>query len=192
MTRFILLIALFAAVVSQASPIAAAPSTYEVTGVSSNDALNIRSGPRVTAPKTGSYGPRDSGIRIYRREGNWALVGLANADKPDGWVNARYLKKTMASARLELPLQCLGTEPFWSLIISSTRRAAYSDPEAKERRYAVSDFRHAGKGAQMRLGSNGRVVIAAETCSDGMSDNIYPYSARVIALGGRNLSGCCR
>jgi uncharacterized membrane protein len=192
MTRLFFLIILFAATAFQAGPVAAASVTYEVTGVSTNDVLNVRSGPHATTTKVDSYGPRDSGIRIYRREGDWALVGRANADKPDGWVNARYLKKTMAAARLELPLQCLGTEPFWSLTINSTRRATYSDPETKARRYAINEFRRVGRGAQMRLGSTGRVAISAGTCSDGMSDNVYPYSVRATLPGGGNLSGCCR
>jgi uncharacterized membrane protein len=191
--KVILFLAGLVVTVAVASTLATASQiTYEVTGVSSDDVLNIRQAPRVTAAKVGSYGPRASGLRIFRREGSWALVGPANADKPDGWVNARYLKKTMASARLELPQRCLGTEPFWSLTINSTRRATYSDPEIKARHYAVGEFRRVGKGAHMRLGSNGRVVIAAGTCSDGMSDNVYPYSVRVSLPGSGNLNGCCR
>lgn len=171
--------------------IAHAQATYEVTGVAANDVLNIRLAPRASAPKVGSYGPRESGIIVHRRRGGWALTGRGGS-KPDGWVNARFLKRTFAPAQLRLPLQCLGTEPFWSITIRSPSRATYSDPEVASRPYAVSQFRRIGRGATMRLGADGQIAITAARCSDGMSDNIYPYTARVRLPGGRSLAGCCR
>ena len=170
---------------------ASAASTYEVTGVSPHDVLNIRQAPRASARKVGEYGPRDKGIRIYRRSGNWALAGRSDPDQPDGWVNAHYLKVTATTARLVLPISCLGTEPFWSLTIQSIRRAAYFDPETAEQRYRVNGFRRSGRGAAMRLGEGGSVAIAAANCNDGMSDNQYAYSVKVILPGNRELRGCC-
>ncbi len=169
--------------------VASAAAIYEITGVPPDDVLNIREAPRATARKVGEYGPREKGIRIYRRHGNWALTGRNRAD---GWVNTRYLKLTMAALRVELPISCLGTEPFWALTIDSTRRATYSDPETAEHRYRVSAFKRMGRGAAMRLDGTGRASIAAEkNCSDGMSDNRYPYSIRVLLPDGRELAGCC-
>lgn len=170
---------------------ASAEPTYEITGVSANDVLNIRQAPRASAPKVGEYGPRDKGIRIYKRSGNWALTGRSDPSEPDGWVNTRYLKVTTAPARVELPISCLGTEPFWNLAIQSTRRAIYTDPETAERRYRVSEFRRSGRDATMHLGNGGRVSIAADKCSDGMSENQYPYSVRVLLPSGVKLRGCC-
>ena len=172
------------------TPASAAP-TYEVTGVSADDVLNIRQAPRASARKVGEYGPRDKGIRIFRRDGNWALTGRSDPGQPDGWVNTRYLKVTTATARLELPISCLGTEPFWNLTVQSNRRAVYTDPETTERPYRVSEFRRSGRGATMRLGDDDSMSIAAESCSDGMSDNQYPYSVRILHPDGRELNGCC-
>lgn len=169
----------------------AAAATYEVTGVRADDVLNIRAAPRASAKKVGEYGPRDKGIRIYRRSGNWALTGRSDPNRPDGWVNTRYLKVTIAPARVELPISCLGTEPFWNLAIQSEWRAIYTDPENPERRYRISEFRRSGRDATMRLGNGGRVSIRAENCSDGMSDNQYPYSVRVLLPNGVKLRGCC-
>jgi len=186
LSRLLFIVALLCGAVS-----ASAAPTYEVTGVSAGDVLNIRQAPRASAPKVGQYGPRDKGIRIYRRDGNWALTGRSDPSEPDGWVNTRYLKITTATARLELPVSCLGTEPFWNLAIQSNRRAIYTDPETTERRYRVSEFRRTGRDATMRLGNGGRVSIAADNCSDGMSDNQYPYSVRVLLPSGVKLRGCC-
>jgi uncharacterized membrane protein len=166
--------------------------TYEVTGVATNDVLNIRLAPRSSAPKVGFYGPRDSGIKIFERRGNWALTGRTRANVPDGWVNSRFLRLTAAGRRVRLPLKCLGTEPFWSLTIQSPTRAVYDDPETPARRYRVSGFQRSGPNATLRLLPGGRVTIAVDRCSDGMSDNIFPYSTRVRLPDGRQLRGCCR
>lgn len=174
------------------STISASAATYEVTGVSLDDVLNVRLAPRSSAPKVGSYGPRDSGIKIFERRGNWALTGRVNRNVPDGWVNARFLKLTAAAGRFRLPLKCIGTEPFWSLTIQTPRRAVYDDPETPGRSYRVRDFESSGPDATMRLVPGGSVVIAADRCSDGMSDNIFPYTTRVRLPGGRQLRGCCR
>lgn len=173
-------------------PARAVESLYEVTGVSAGDVLNIRSRPSASAPKVGSYGPRESGIRIYRRSGNWALVERADPQNPDGWVNARFLKRTVATRRATLPFQCLGTEPFWSVTVHSRERATYSDPETQARAYSVSNFVRIGSDARFRLGGAARSRIEAQQCSDGMSDNIYPYTAKIRLPDGRTLDGCCR
>ena len=186
-SRLLFVVALFLLGIVSAS----AASTYEVTGVRADDVLNIRAAPRASAKKVGEYGPRDKGIRIYRRSGNWALTGRSDPGRPDGWVNTRYLKVTTATARVELPISCLGTEPFWNLTIQSMRRAIYTDPETPERRYSVSEFQRSGQHARMRLGMDGRASIVAKNCSDGMSDNRYPYSVRILLPDGRELNGCC-
>jgi uncharacterized membrane protein len=190
--KIALVVSILAMLLALALPARADESLYEVTGVSAGDALNIRRRPSASAPKVGSYGPRESGIRIYRRSGNWALVGRADPQNPDGWVNARYLKLTVATRRVPLPLQCLGTEPFWSVTIRSRFRATYSDPETQGRNYSVVNFTRIGRDARFRLAGAGRSRIEARQCSDGMSDNIYPYTAKIRLPDGRTLDGCCR
>ncbi|MFN0194897.1 MAG: SH3 domain-containing protein [Aestuariivirga sp.] len=102
--KLMFIVSFVAVLLAAILPARAAESLYEVTGVSAGDVLNIRSRPSASAPKVGSYGPRDSGIRVYRRSGNWALVGQADPSRPDGWVNSRFLKLTVASRRVRLPL----------------------------------------------------------------------------------------
>jgi uncharacterized membrane protein len=191
--KLALVVSFLAALFVLALPARAVESLYEVSGVSAGDVLNIRSRPSASAPKVGSYGPRESGIRIYRRQGTWALVGRADPDRPDGWVNANYLKLTVAARRVPLPLKCIGTEPFWSFTINSKSRATYSDPSVKKRRYGVLTFVRLGPDARFLVtGSGGLSRVKASQCSDGMSDNIFPYSARIKLPNGRTLDGCCR
>ena len=172
--------------------VSAMAANYEVTGVARGDVLNVRLAPRASAPKVGEYRPHDGGIKIFDRRGGWVLVGRANAPRPDGWVKAIFLRLAGAGRRVPLPLKCLGTEPFWSLTINSATRATYDDPETPRRGYRVSRFVRSGADATLRLDGTGRVAIAADRCSDGMSDNEYPYSTRVRLPGGRTLDGCCR
>ena len=169
--------------------IALAETTYEVTGVSEDDVLNIRKGPRASSAKVGEYQAGESGIQIFSTQGNWGLVGRSD---PEGWVNMRYLRVTEAASEVELPMACSGTEPFWSLAINSASKATYTDPETEARIYVVRDFERIDKDAAMSLVAGGSVSITAETCSDGMSDNVYPYAVNVLLPGGRKLKGCCR
>jgi uncharacterized membrane protein len=170
---------------------ALAEDTYEVAGVDTDDVLNIRKNPSASAPKVGEYRPGESGIRIYRRKGNWALAGRYDPKNPDGWVHARYLKLTVAAARVELPKSCAGTEPFWNIEINSEREARYSQPDGSPQAFKVTEFSRSGRNASMKLDSGGKVSVMAQSCSDGMSDNVYPYAVRVDLPDGRQLNGCC-
>lgn len=168
-----------------------AEDTYEVTGVSADDVLNIRKIPSASAPKVGEYLPRESGIRIYRRKGNWALTGRYDPQKPDGWVHTRYLKLTAAAASLQLPVSCSGTEPFWAIVINTTESATYSEPDRTPQDFPVSEFSRSKQNASMLLDVGGGVAIRAGSCSDGMSDNIYPYAVQLRLPDGRQFNGCC-
>ncbi len=186
--RFIVIISMFLCL--GLAP-ALAEDTYEVTGVSADDVLNIRKNPSASAPKVGEYRPGESGIRIYRRKGNWVLTGRYDPQTPDGWVHTRYLRLTAAAARLRLPISCSGTEPFWTIVINTSDSATYSEPDGTPQDFTVRGFSRAGRNASMLLDAGGGAAIKAGSCSDGMSDNIYPYAVQLRLPDGRQLSGCC-
>jgi uncharacterized membrane protein len=85
----------------------------------------------------------------------------------------------------------LGTEPFWHITVTGTS-ARYSNPDHPEG-YQFTVARFAGNGGLSFSGDlAGAPVIATLTpgeCSDGMSDNRYPFVA-TIALGNETLKGC--
>lgn len=90
-------------------------------------------------------------------------------------------------------LQALGTEPFWSIMIDGPE-IAYSSPDEPEARTARVTREETG--GELRLtgvlgGAPVTVRIVPKTCSDGMSDRVYSYSAKV-QLGERSLQGCAR
>ena len=84
-----------------------------------------------------------------------------------------------------------GTEPFWALAIDG-QAVRYTSPDEP-----------AGRGGTVvRAGAHGRLVLSGtlageslraeltrETCSDGMSDRVWPFRL-AVTLGARTLSGC--
>jgi len=84
-----------------------------------------------------------------------------------------------------------GTEPFWALAIDR-QAVRYSSPDEPAGR----------SGTVVRVGAHGRLVLSGtlageslraeltrETCSDGMSDRVWPFRL-AVTLGARTLSGC--
>ena len=59
-----------------------------VTGVASNDVLNIRSGPGANYAIVGFIRPGECGIVTGQRSGNWIWVDYG----PGGYVHTRYLR----------------------------------------------------------------------------------------------------
>ncbi|BAY07531.1 COG3650 family protein [Calothrix sp. NIES-2098] len=89
-----------------------------------------------------------------------------------------------------------GTEPFWSVTVSK-RGIVYSSPDAPKQTFPyVTPLKAEGRPANLvrvyRLkgrASNILIIKQVDTCSDGMSDKNYSYSATLI-LGNRVLDGC--
>lgn len=92
---------------------------------------------------------------------------------------------------------CIGTEPFWGLVIDARNGISlkhigsetgkwFPFPKTAPQRDGntwVYESVHAGSGERLRA------VIRREMCSDGMSDRQYAYSAEV-RIGREILRGC--
>jgi uncharacterized membrane protein len=98
-----------------------------------------------------------------------------------------------ASAALAVPVnfRATGTEPFWGMrVVGSDVR--YSTPEIPEEvaRHVVRSSGAGGESVSGMLGQvSFRLSVRAERCSDGMSDRVYPFVAR-LQIGERQLGGC--
>lgn len=86
-----------------------------------------------------------------------------------------------------------GTEPFWGITISR-KGIVYTTPESRQNFPYVAPTTASGRPADFvrvyRLRGS-TLVIKKGSCSDGMSDIKYPYSAVYIS-GNRVLEGCAR
>ena len=98
-----------------------------------------------------------------------------------------------------MAFKAIGTEPFWS-ITTSEREVAYSTPELSDgvRLNVGSGYYKDGSTGEERISFsatlNGEVLvlqIASGTCSDGMSDTVYPYTAK-LRIGQRTEQGCAK
>ena len=176
-------------------PAEAAPVSLVVTGVAPDDALNICAEPDANAAIVGMLAPA-TGISVTA-QGTETLDWIhITHDGAEGWVNAQFLSFENAGQTLPIRLTCSGTEPFWGIELSYSRADAhfvFSDtafttgfappvsPAARTDQFLFAE----------RDDSADFLLIAPEACSDGMSDNVHPYSISA-RLEGNVLAGCCR
>lgn len=171
---------------------------YSVYGVRPGDTLNMRVLPNPNAAVVQTIPHDAEGISLTGRTapGEWAEASFR---RKKGWVNARFLGLG-SPGRFQLPayLDCSGTEPFWTISLRPDQ--ARADMMFAERRFFFrltraqqamnrSDIwllRASARPGEMSL------IVRNETCSDGMSDNRYPYSAIALISGLDMVAGCCR
>lgn len=188
----ILIASLFAATAAHADV------TYAVANVRPGDTLNVRTQPNPQAPVVQTIPFNGKGITLtgHSAQGGWVRVTY---NRKSGWVNSRFLGYgEMGRYQLPANIECAGTEPFWG--ISLVPGGARADMNFAERRYSFritraqqamnrSDIwllRGASRPGELSL------IIRNETCSDGMSDNRYPFSAIAMISGLDMVAGCCR
>lgn len=185
-----------------AAPAQDLPALFRVTGVAADDVLNVRAEPTAGAEKVGALAPSAAGVEVVElgSGGRWGRVNLAEFT---GWVAMRYMAHEGGPDwhRLEAPLSCYGTEPFWRLTIAPEADEMMLERMGEEalgfgRRVTSPGFdrpRTVGFSAQ-GAEREGFGVIRAETCSDGMSDRVMGLSFRMFLAGPEGMEsylGCC-
>ena len=91
-------------------------------------------------------------------------------------------------------IELTGTEPFWGMTIDQPEGvAAFSTPENIDgERFEVSRFagnNGLGFTGALASGASVAVTVTPGTCSDGMSERTYPFTA-TAEIGERTLEGC--
>ena len=84
-----------------------------------------------------------------------------------------------------------GTEPFWTGEVTKDA-AVWRTPDSPDGiRFAVSRFagNHGISFSGAMGGQSFDMMVTPGTCSDGMSDRTYPFTATVM-LGEQQLAGC--
>lgn len=176
------------------------PALYDVTGVASDDVLNVRAGPGAAHPIIGELAHDAVDIEVVARAdgGNW---GLVNLDERSGWTSLSFLERQPGdwNAAPTTITSCFGTEPFWditglnvALTLQNYGEPQFSAPTAGPMPAPWSG--HLGVTAD---GPEGHLslVVEAESCNDGMSDREYGLSATAISsldgMGTQMWFGCC-
>ena len=98
---------------------------------------------------------------------------------------------------------CFGTEPFWSLKLSDKAlQFKLSGDDSETKTIAKTTARSAsGRSSDWlalfqgqtkeKAGRFMNVIVKQQECSDGMSDELHPYSVEVLS-GTSLYTGCCR
>ena len=180
---------------------------FAVTGVAGNDTLNVRNDADVEAGIIASLPHDAGGLAVSGRwqayEGSvWWEVLLENSTETRGWVNSRYLASETDYSRLEsdYPLECQGTEPFWALSVDgavATGDAYYLENQT----FAASAWQNAfgmrGWFAVVLAPTSeasqkdGILTVTRTVCSDGMSDQGYPFLTTLVLPDRSVYGGCC-
>lgn len=182
------------------------PALFDVTGVASNDSLNVRRDPDPAAPIIGTLAPDARNIEVVEASPR-DVWGRINLGETSGWVSLNYLARQPAQAMDDIPAvrRCYGTEPAWALTIDADGDLFFSTPSAaplvgrlargdrsrnRPDRFALAVEFH-GSGA---VAMSGVTFVTRRSCSDQMSDRRFGLEADIWIGGGDNpsfLSGCC-
>lgn len=179
------------------------PTLHTVTGVASNDVLNVRAEPNASSEIIGSLTPGASPVEVVATFGNWSNILMR---EQNGWVSSRYLApaevETVPSTPIAHGTRCFGTEPFWGLDVSSDGKITFESPDEPKASYPIigSDRFVARPNRFYIVGgevdnSITAFVSSGVLCSDGMSDREHGWAIELLreTEGDRAAySGCCR
>ncbi|WP_147126615.1 COG3650 family protein [Shimia ponticola] len=177
------------------------PALYDVTGVASNDVLNIRAEPSARSPVLDHFAPFERDVEVIGTDssGKWARVA---AGEQMGWSSLRFLARQAGQDGGFLPEQlfCHGTEPFWNLDFQADHTTVLDRLGSDSLSYEMSPLAMAANAPNthgaLGHGALGAMTLSVtrQSCNDGMSDLVFGLSATVIyedTFGADVLSGCC-
>ncbi len=178
------------------------PALYDVTGVASDDVLNVRTAPNAQAEKIGALSYAQIYVEVVRTSDDHKW-GLVNIGEGAGWVSMAYLTRWPGQewGSFQMPSGCYGTEPFWSLIGLDGDHVTLEEMSGTAFNYrltaSMSSF--GSTNAHWLVGEgDGRKIHATlrrMSCNDGMSDRESGLAIDLYAETDDNgpvaLSGCC-
>ncbi|MCV6587134.1 MAG: SH3 domain-containing protein [Marinibacterium sp.] len=172
------------------------PALHDVTGVASDDRLNVRATPAASGARIGDLPPDAAGVEVTARTGGWGRINLGETA---GWVSMRYLAPQTPQDDTALPthLSCFGTEPFWSLDLSEGNTVLFQTPDgADDPVRSASVQRDAARAGHLILGFGPSTAIIQPdpACSDGMSDRLFGLAVDLIKRDpatSAHYVGCC-
>lgn len=172
------------------------PGLYDVSDVSADDVLNVRSGPDASFDIVGTLAHDASNIEVIRPNNDYTW-GLVNLRETSGWVSLRFLARRPGEIDGLFPqfAICTGTEPFWSLKrtegtatldVFLTDRPQLSQPILWE----TGTINHRSRFSFATESMVG--VVSRGYCDDGMSDMEFGIELNLVLPDeGIHLQGCC-
>ena len=116
-------------------------------------------------------------------------------DGPTPTSDLPQVSKPIAETSVEsgVLIKALGTEPFWAINVM-LGYLTYRTPEAPGWTTVKTELSEQDGGLRYTGKLNGKdlvLTISKGTCSDGMSDNVYPLTA-TLTIGTEKLRGCAK
>jgi uncharacterized membrane protein len=186
--------------VAQAQPSEPEPGLlYRVTDLPSGEALPLRQQPDGDSKRVGElrWDARDVVLSGASMQADGRIWYQVVHDGEYAWIDAAHVEPQDDDRVENYPLQCLGTEPFWSVRINGDD-AVFEAPDVAQTSWSASEWLPA-RGLigryMIRLSSGygtGYLAMLRQACSDGMSDIDYPFEAIMITPGQAVRAGCCR
>lgn len=180
------------------------PSSYQwlkVVNVTDNDTLNLRAYTQSQSEIIYKIPHDAANLLKIGEEDNWIKVSYRGFK---GWVYSKYVtdaKHLSIAAAFGGELFCIGTEPHWNIETKgySATFSKYSDKKNLVindivRKSANEDntWMSALANADNSPGNYTAVLEKTNSCSDGMSDETYPLSIKMIDDKTQLISGCCK
>jgi len=122
-----------------------------------------------------------------------ALLALAACGPKAAETDAAPPPVKTVARDFSKPIDAKGAEPFWALSIRGTTLTLTRPGQPAMTATAPGAVIQPEKAAwtgKMADGRELKVTLYASTCSDGMSDRLYVYSAEVNLPGESPLTGC--
>ncbi|QQA42850.1 SH3 domain-containing protein [Pelagovum pacificum] len=179
------------------------PQLMDVSGVASDDTLNVRTGPGASYPVIGELAFNEMEVEVVRKapDANWGLVNLG---EQAGWVSLNFMRPTAgAQPWYGTPTgitYCGGTEPFWDLqasdgtaTVSNMGEPMFSGPAQP----FVGSVNGPARASALSIDGGGMaaLTVVPGACNDGMSEMEFGLSAYLVfQQPGQNFQlwqGCC-
>jgi uncharacterized membrane protein len=182
---------------------------FTVTGVASNDTLNVRTTPSASAAILGALQPSET-VEILRLsdDGNWGRVSIEEASgwvglgadarwvpigPAAGWVSMRFLRQTPEAIgrNPDLPfgmpaeMACSGTEPFWGLHLRTgqfVQSSDFNEASAPET-YAMTGAANVANRSTDHFAFTAPPLtgfLTREMCDDGVSEAEFGWSLYLL------------
>ncbi len=178
------------------------PARYDVVGVSADDVLNLRTGPGTAHPVADTLAPDATGIEVLAIHDGWARIGRGETTL---FASAQFLERQPGqddpAVISNLPVTCVGTEPFWTVRFEDEGYLSYQFLGQDSVGIDLNNF--ATSGNDLRSSSfegSGDAspvlgVLRRTQCFDGMSDREFGIAIEFfpqVTGGLQHLTGCCR
>lgn len=121
-----------------------------------------------------------------------ALVACSDSAPEAPPADPAPVAAVLGGVDLNQPLRALGTEPFWGVDITPETLTYTAVDAAEVTANNPGPTIQGTTAVYAAAGADGTtlvVTLIATECSDGMSDRVYPLTARV-ELGQQTLNGC--